>query len=176
LGKDSLVLVEPKVPNLVEYNVAVRSVGDQIMVSAVERPKPATDLLDFKEKYLSGGGGDKGSALPSQGMLSLTRDINPDIPASMLSDIHKYARLAFEALGAKGAPRLDFLCDSRTAQLWFNEINPQPGSYAYFLWENAPVAPIFFTELVDHLVQEALRTNLKLFDDPVPEDARLLPR
>lgn len=176
LGKDSLALIEPKVPNLVEYNVAVRHVGGTTMVSAIERPKPVSDLLDFKEKYLSGGGGDKGSTLPSEGMLSLTRDINPDLPPEMIEQIHRYARLAFGVLGQRGAPRLDFLCDSATGQLWFNEINPIPGSLGYFLWENAPTDPLLFPELVDHLVTQAIAGNLKQFDDPVPEDARLLPR
>jgi D-alanine-D-alanine ligase len=46
LLKDTHALVEPKVANLVEYNIAVRAVGDEIKVSAIERPKPATDLLD----------------------------------------------------------------------------------------------------------------------------------
>jgi D-alanine-D-alanine ligase len=176
LLKDNYALVEPKVQNLVEYNVAVRQVGGESLVSAVERPKPSTELLDFKEKYLSGGGGAKGTTLPSQGMLSLTREINPALPDAMLARIHDYARRAFAALGRRGAPRLDFLCDSRTGELWFNEINPIPGSYGFFLWEQAPTNPILFPELLDHLIEEALRTNLKSFDDPVPQDAYLLPR
>jgi D-alanine-D-alanine ligase len=176
LLKDTHALVEPKVANLVEYNIAVRAVGEEIKVSAIERPKPATDLLDFKEKYLSGGGGAKGSSLPSQGMLSLTREINPPLSEEMLGRIHGYARKVFAALGRRGAPRLDFLCDSKTGELWFNEINCIPGSYGFFLWEQAPTEPILFPELIDHLSGEALRTNLKKFDDPVPQDAYLLPR
>lgn len=176
LLKDSHALVEPRVPNLVEYNIAVRAAGDELLVSAIERPKPATELLDFKEKYLSGGGGAKGTTLPSQGMLSLTREINPPLPAEMLARIHDHARRAFAALGRRGAPRLDFLCDSKTGELWFNEINCIPGSYGFFLWEQAPVRPILFPELLDHLIGEALATSLKSFDDPVPQDAYLLPR
>jgi D-alanine-D-alanine ligase len=176
LLKDSYAMIEPRVPNLVEYNLAVRSVGDTIKVSAIERPKPSTELLDFKEKYLSGGGGAKGTNLPSQGMLSLTREINPPLAPEMLDRIHDYARRAFAALGRRGAPRMDFLCDSKTGELWFNEINPIPGSYGFFLWERAPVDPLLYPELLDHLIDEALATNLKAFDDPVPQDAYLLPR
>jgi D-alanine-D-alanine ligase len=176
LLKDRYAMIEPKVQNLVEYNIAVRAVGDDILVSAIERPKQASELLDFKEKYLSGGGGAKGSSVPSQGMLSLTREINPPLPAKMLADIHNYARLAFAALGRRGAPRLDFMTDSKTGELWFNEINCIPGSYGFFLWEQAPELPLLFPELIDHLIAEALATNLKTFDDPVPQDAYLLPR
>ncbi|HVW91384.1 MAG TPA: hypothetical protein VHB74_02120, partial [Devosia sp.] len=160
LLKDSYALIEPRVQNLVEYNIAVRSVGDDIRVSAIERPKPATELLDFKEKYLSGGGGAKGATLPSEGMLSLTREINPPLAEAMQARIHDYARRAFAALGRRGAPRMDFLCDSKTGELWFNEINPIPGSYGFFLWEQAPEHPLLFPELLDHLIEEALRTNL----------------
>ena len=175
LTKDSLVMVEPRVPNLVEYNVALRSDAGTIRLSAIERPKPSTELLDFKEKYLSGGGGAKGTSLPSQGMLSLTRDINPDMPEDLHEAVVSNARKVFTAFGKRGAPRLDFLCNDRTGEIWFNEINPIPGSYGYFLWERAEV-PLLFPELAAHLIEEALASSLKHFDDPVPHAAYLLPR
>jgi D-alanine-D-alanine ligase len=175
LAKDTLVMVEPRVPHLVEYNVALRNDGGTIRLSAIERPKPSTELLDFKEKYLKGGGGAKGSSLPSQGMLSLTRDINPTMADDRRSRVESNARKVFAAFGARGAPRLDFLCNDQTGEIWFNEINPIPGSYGYFLWERAEV-PFLFPELVAHLVEEALADSLKPFDDPVPQGAFLLPR
>ena len=175
LTRDSLVMIEPRVPNLVEYNVALRNDGDRIVLSAIERPKPSTELLDFKEKYLSGGGGAKGTTLPSQGMLSLTRDINPDMDPARKDAVVTNARKVFAAFGARGAPRLDFLCNDQTGEIWFNEINPIPGSYGYFLWERAE-KPLLFPELVVHLVEEAVASSLKQFDDPVPQGAYLLPR
>ena len=77
LAKDRRVMAEPQVQNLCEYNVAVRAGPNGPMTSAIERPKTDADLLDFKEKYLSSEGGKKGTPAPSEGMLSLTRDINP---------------------------------------------------------------------------------------------------
>ena len=175
LTKDTLAMVEPRVPNLVEYNVALRNDGGTIRLSAIERPKPSTELLDFKEKYLSGGGGAKGTSLPSQGMLSLTRDIQPDMAGNRRPLVEENAIKVFEAFGRRGAPRLDFLCNDETGEIWFNEINPIPGSYGYFLWERAEV-PLLFPELVSHLVEEAIAMSLKPFDDPVPQGAYLLPR
>jgi D-alanine-D-alanine ligase len=35
---------------------------------------------------------------------------------------------------------------------------------------------MLFSELVDHLVSEAMGDTVKRFDDPVPQDAYLLPR
>ncbi len=180
LALDSIALVEPRVNNLVEYNVALRKGADgTVHLSAIETPKSVTDLLDFREKYLASedgsSGGAKGDFLPSQGMLSLTRDINPQLPPEFQDKLYQYARSAFQILGNRGAPRIDFLSDAETGELWFNEINPIPGSYGFFLWEAAS-EPLLFPELITHLVQEAQLTSLKSFDDPVPEGARLLPR
>ena len=175
LAQDNLAVIEPQVRNLVEYNIAMRWDDGEVLFSAIERPKSGAELLDFKEKYLSSGGGTKGAFLPSEGMLSLTRDINPDIPAELRDRIHDYARRAFIALGHRGAPRIDFMSNRETGELWFNEINAIPGSYGFFLWEAAE-QPLLFPELVSHLVDEALADSVKKFTDPVPQGAYLLPR
>ena len=78
---DDAAILEPFVQNLVEYNLAVMSIDGEIKTSAVERPKATDELLDFKQKYLSGGDdkmGNKTAPLKtagtiSEGMLSLTR-------------------------------------------------------------------------------------------------------
>lgn len=175
LRQDTVAVIEPQVQNLQEYNVAVAKVGGEVICSAIERPKSGEELLDYKTKYLSSNGGAKG-ALPSEGMLSLTRDINPEMAPEMEARVLDQAKAVFTALGARGAPRLDFMCDSKTGEIWFNEINPIPGSYGFFLWEASRRNHLLFPELVDHLVQEALSAAPKPFDDPVPQDAYLLPR
>lgn len=177
LAQDNLAVIEPQVQNLVEYNIAMRwdEGAQEVKFSAIERPKSGAELLDFKEKYLSSGGGTKGAFLPSEGMLSLTRDINPDMAAEFKATIHDYARRAFMTLGHRGAPRIDFMSNRETGEMWFNEINAIPGSYGFFLWEAAE-EPLLFPELIDHLVNEALRDTVKRFDDPVPQGAYLLPR
>lgn len=174
LTQDSLALVEPKVENLREFNIAMTYRDGEIKLSAIECPKSDADLLDFKEKYLSASA-PKGAFLPSEGMLSLTRDINPDLPEEVLERIYDYARKTFGILGLRGAPRIDFMQDAKTGEIWFNEINPIPGSYGFFLWEAAP-EPFLYPELITHLVQETLGSALKSFDDPVPQNAYLLPR
>ncbi|MEO1574279.1 MAG: D-alanine--D-alanine ligase [Pseudomonadota bacterium] len=181
LRLDSFALVEPRVNHLQEYNVALIHRDDEIVLSAIERPKSSADLLDFKEKYLAANDGEQQASklgsmpIPSQGMLSLTRDINPDITDSLRERIDRYARAAFSVLGLRGAPRIDFMYDSVADELWFNEINPIPGSFGFFLWEAASPR-LLFPELIDHLVAEALHDSVKTFDDPVPEGAYLLSR
>jgi D-alanine-D-alanine ligase len=178
---DDTAMLEPFVENLVEYNVAVCRVGGEIRTSAIERPKRASELLDFKTKYTGGGAKKTGTKAPgqqpSEGMLSLTRDINPDIPKTMADNIRAWAQAVFERVGGAGAPRLDFLCNGKTGEVWFNEANPCPGSFGYFLWEAAQ-KPLLFSELLDHLIAEAqeLHARRQIPLDPTPEDARLFPR
>jgi D-alanine-D-alanine ligase len=180
---DDTALLEPFVENLVEYNVAVRRVNGEVRTSAIERPKRASELLDFKTKYLSGGGAKNGGAKTpsqssSQGMLSLTRDINPDIPADLEKNIRAWAVEVFEQVDGTGTPRLDFLCNSKTGEAWFNEANPIPGSFGYFLWEAAKDKPVLFSQLLDEIIDEALALHRRaqIPNDPTPEDARLFPR
>ena len=177
---DRQAVIEPFVPNLAEYNIAVARIGGVVRTSAIEKPKRAEELLDFRQKYLSGEGGKtgiKGEATDSQGMLSLTREINPALPAGLEEKLRRWAILAFEAVDGTGAPRVDFYCNEETGEIWLNEVNPCPGSFAYFLWEAAE-PPLRFTALLSLLIDEALTRHREsqLPDDPVPPEARLLRR
>jgi D-alanine-D-alanine ligase len=177
---DRQAVIEPFVPNLAEYNVAVARIGGVVRSSAIEKPKRAEELLDFRQKYLSGGDGKaatKGDAPSSQGMLSLTREINPALPPGLEEKLRRWATLAFEAVDGSGAPRVDFYCNEKTGATWLNEVNPCPGSFAYFLWEAADPS-IGFTALLSMLIDEALARHREgqLPDDPVPPEARLLRR
>ncbi len=177
---DPQAMIEPFVPNLVEYNLAVTRIGGALRASAIEQPKRAEELLDFRQKYLSGGdgkSGTKGDAANSQGMLSLTRDINPTLPQGLEDSLRRWAADAFEAVFGTGAPRIDFYCNEATGETWLNEVNPIPGSFAYFLWEAAE-PPLGFTALLSGLIDEAItrHRDMQLPDDPVPPEARLLRR
>ena len=83
----------------------------------------------------------------------------------------------FEAINGSGAPRIDFISNKKTGEIWLNEVNPIPGSFGYFLWEAAK-EPKLFTELLTALLEEAIIENRgrTLPKDPVPKDARLLNR
>ncbi|MBI1300253.1 MAG: D-alanine--D-alanine ligase [Alphaproteobacteria bacterium] len=182
---DDVAIAEPFVQNLVEYNVAVSRMFGEFRTSAIEKPKTNKELLDFKEKYMSGTDSKTGDKLgnktfttQSEGMLSLTREINPEIPEEMENNIRKWAVRMFEAIDGLGAPRIDFIGNSKTGELWINEVNPCPGSMGYFLWEAEKSDPVFFTDLISSLISEAVAENSRraLPYDPVPEGARLLKR
>ncbi len=114
---------------------------------------------------------------PSEGMLSLTRELNPKMDEEMEKNIRLWAVSAYEAVNGTGAPRIDFLCNEQTKEVWLNEVNPIPGSFGYFLWEAAE-KPVLFTELLTNLIEEAIlihqRGQIPL--DPTPEEARLFGR
>lgn len=159
---DSTAIIEPFVPNLVEYNVAARRNADlSVETSAIERPLSKTEVLDFKNKYLAGGtpGGRKLDTGPSEGMASLNRVLNPDELTDEQETIIRDTSVAvFEALSLAGSVRIDFLCDSETGELWFNEANTIPGSFAYFLWEAA--APgVSFLQLTSDMINEGVRLS-----------------
>jgi len=185
---DDAAIVEPYVENLIEYNVAVSKLGDQgtVITSAIERPKTTDELLDFKQKYLSGGGtkagdkqggGTKSAGQISEGMLSLTREINPELAPELEADIRKWSAQMFSAIDGTGAPRIDYIGNSKTGEIWLNEVNPCPGSFGYFLWEAAP-NPLLFTEYLTLLLEEAVFEKCRKYlpKDPVPKDARLFKR
>ncbi len=180
---DFKAIIEPCVENLEEYNIAIRKVNGKVEYSVIERPKSKGELLDFKEKYISGEGksgqksSGKMSGTASQGMLSLTRDINPEIPETMKTDIQNWAHQIFERVDGSGCPRLDFLHDKKSGKSWFNELNPCPGSFGYFLWD-ALENPVYFPDLLHDLIEEAfmLHRKMQLPTDPTPEGARLFPR
>lgn len=159
---DRSAIVEPFVPNLVEYNVAVRrtAAGD-IQTSAIERPLSKTEVLDFKNKYLAGGtpGGPKLNTGPSEGMASLNRVLNPpELSDAQENQIRTTSATVFAALDLAGSVRIDFLCDSETGELWFNEANTIPGSFAYFLWE-AAAQPLSFLSLTGDMIEEGFRLS-----------------
>ncbi len=182
---DTHAIVEPFVEHLIEYNVAVRNGAHGVETSAIERPKAQQELLDFKAKYLSGGaagksGGKSGSKQPgaiSEGMLSLTRELNPSLDEQFAATIRDWAKMCFSAVYGTGAPRIDFLSNSQTGELWLNEVNPCPGSFGYYLWQASP-RPILFAELLSALIDEAfaVQRSLQLPPDPTHPDARLFSR
>lgn len=183
---DDAAMLEPFVENLVEYNVAVSRIHGKIQTSAIERPKSTDELLDFKQKYLSGGdnktgtktGGTKTGETISEGMLSLTRELNPKLPKKTEEQIREWSARLFEAIDGTGAPRIDYIGNNKSGEIWFNEVNPIPGSFGYFLWEASKDNPVLFTELITGLCEEAVKCSVKrsLPRDPVPVDARLLKR
>ena len=157
---DTAAIIEPFVDNLVEYNVAVSGAFGDVRASVIERPLKESEFLAFGDKYLTGDKeGPKTEPTSAEGMASQNRVINPgELSKRGAKNIKSWALQAFEALGLAGSVRIDFLGNEKTGDLWLNEINTVPGSFAYYLWqESEPAAS--FTELTTAIIEEGFRRS-----------------
>ena len=160
------VLVERAVQNLKEINCSVLGDYETAEASECEEPINADEILSFKDKYLgqSGSGGAKGGAKGAKGgakggskgsgMASLSRKIPADITDEQRTTIRTLAVKAFRVLGCSGVSRIDFMMDSKTGEIWLNEINTIPGSLSFYLWEPVGVP---YGELLDKMIALALK-------------------
>jgi len=157
---DRAAVIEPFVENLVEYNVAVSRAFGELRASVIERPLKESEFLAFGDKYLTGDKeGPKTEAPSSEGMASLNRIINPkDLGKKNAGKITGWALQAFEALDLAGSVRIDFLGNEKTGDLWLNEINTVPGSFAYYLWQESE-PPVTFTELTCAIIEEGFNRS-----------------
>ena len=158
---DNEVIIEPFVENLKEYNVAVmKNLDGEIITSVIESPVEKHEFLDFKDKYLASDGAKKTGpaklAVPTEGLLSMGREYNPQITDEMKNFIETSAKKLFGYMGATGNPRIDFLCNSKTNELWLNEVNPIPGAFAFYLWEKSE-HKINYAKLVDIIIQNGFK-------------------
>lgn len=147
---DEKVLVEEEVPNLIEVTLPVMG-NEQLKPALLERPltKPE-DFFDFETKYMQGGkkGGKAGGTKGAQGY--------SEMPAKLDQKLYEKAEQtglkAYRALGCSGMARIDMLIDSKSATVYFNEVNPLPGSLYAHNWRAAGVSNV---ELVSALLQLA---------------------
>lgn len=144
----SHILVEHAISNLREVNCSVLGDDEKAESSEIEEPFHTKDILSYKDKYESGG------KSGSKGMASVTRRIPADIPHDLYEKVKELSVTAFHALGCNGVARMDFMIDSDTGELFFNEINTIPGSLAFYLWEPLGVS---YTELLDRIIDLAMK-------------------
>jgi len=60
----------------------------------------------------------------------------------------------FKILDCSGTARLDFIMDLDSNELFFNEINPFPGSVSFYLWIKSH-PPILFTQMLSDMIETA---------------------
>ncbi len=135
--------------------------GDEngAIASECEEPLTSGEILSYEDKYVNGGGGKKGGAKggcgsKGAGMANLSRKIPADLTPEKREEIRELAVRSFKALGCNGVSRIDFMIDEEEDKLYFNEINPIPGSLSFYLWEPVGVP---YKELLDRMIQLALK-------------------
>jgi D-alanine-D-alanine ligase len=159
LRYDDEALIEPCVTQMMEINVSILD-GTPPTASVVELPVASNQMLTYEDKYLRGR---KKMGAESTGMASLTRVIDPqDLDPALKKQVTNYALNAFQLLDCCGVVRFDFMVDLARQRLYFNELNPVPGSLSFYLWEKSN-PPILYTEILDRIILRAeKKTQSKL--------------
>lgn len=154
---DAEALVEPCVTKLMEINVSVMEGESGPTASVVEIPVASSGILTYEDKYLRKGKGKKGAQQRIEGMAGLTRVIDPeDLDPDVKNKVIVFALEAFRVLGCAGVVRFDFIMDLETGMLYFNELNPLPGSMAHYLWAKSN-PPVIYTELISRMIERAVK-------------------
>ena len=125
----SRVMAEHAISKLREINCSVLGDENEASASECEEPLTSGEILSYEDKYVNGGGkkgGAKGgSGSKGAGMANLSRKIPAELSPEKQED-----------------------------RLYFNEINPIPGSLSFYLWEPVGVP---YKELLDCMIQLALK-------------------
>ncbi|MGM0546499.1 MAG: D-alanine--D-alanine ligase [Bacteroidota bacterium] len=127
---DDNLMIEKAVSPLMEINCSVLGSSQKPKTSVCERPLGQEETLSFEDKYQSDDGSQKG-------MASADREIPADISEEMTNKIQSLSAQIFSLFRASGVARLDFLVNSDTEEIYFNEINTIPGSFSFYLWEES---------------------------------------
>lgn len=136
------VIVEQKLEDFVEYNMACLSAKGDLITSLVEEVKSNNSYLTFDDKYNDGG---------LKELSKENRCVPANISKELEDEIRNYTKVVYRTLGFNGVIRVDYLYDKTNNKLYFNEVNTIPGSLAFYLFKDYS-----FTELIDILIKDAL--------------------
>jgi D-alanine-D-alanine ligase len=144
---DDKFLVEQGVSNLIEVTLPIIG-NEEPRPALLEQPltKPE-DFFDFETKYMQGGKKGKGKS-GSQGYSR----IPADLPKDLYDKAEKTGLAVYRALGCGGIARVDMLIDSKSKEVYFNEVNPLPGGLYAHNWAKAGISNV---ELVQKLIDYA---------------------
>lgn len=164
------VLVERAIMNLREINCAVLGDYEEAAASECEEPISSDEILSYEDKYVAG------NKTGSEGMRTAKRELPANLAPQKREEIRQMAVKTFQVLNCSGVSRIDFMIDQDTNQVYVNEINPIPGSLAFYLWE-ALGKP--YAELLDDMVKLALKREreeksmLTSFESNILQNANL---
>ena len=145
---DRRVLVEKGLDKPIELNCSVLGYDGELKASPIEMPLNHDEFLDFRDKYLGGGG--------SKGMASLSRVLPAPIDDGLRTEIQEMSKRIFRLMDCKGVVRIDYMFDRESEKLFITEINTIPGSLAFYLWEKDGIS---YKELIDRMIVYAERAH-----------------
>lgn len=155
---DEKIIVEEAVNNLIEVTVPLMG-NATVLPALVERPlTQSEDFFDFDTKYIKGGGKKSGKQSGAQGYSQLPAEL----PDTLYDQAVATATAVYKAIGATGTSRVDLLIDSKTKKVYFNEVNPLPGSLYAHNWRASGVSNVDLVERLVELAEERFAERKKL--------------
>ena len=141
---DHKLVIEAGVADAREIECAVLG-NDEPRTSVPGEVIPSREFYDYEAKYLD----------------AASRTVIPaELSAEQVAEVQRLSLEAFQAIGAEGLSRVDFLLARDTGTLFLNEINTMPGfttiSMYAKLWEASGVS---YPALVDRLIALALERH-----------------
>ena len=130
--------LRPVPEDAVELNCAAFLEGDKCVVGAVESPRSWHEFLTFEEKY-------EGGKYKTGG--------NRIVEGDLANRVRKVTESIYSAFELFGIVRVDYLYSSKEDVLYLNEINSQPGSLAYYLFEEIGIS---FSDLLARVIVESV--------------------
>lgn len=116
---DSNVIIEPFIPHIREFNLAGFKAKGEFIFSIIEEVKK-NEFLAFDDKYLDFQGGREKKAA--------------DISENIIQKIQENFKAIYENCFEGALIRCDFFMLDN--EIYLNEINPIPGSLAYYLFSD----------------------------------------
>ena len=104
-------------------------------------------------------------------MKSLSRKIPAEIPEETDLKIKELSKKIFRKLGLKGVVRIDYMIDTDSNELYLNEINSIPGSFAFYLYD--PIG-LPYKKLIDRLIDGAFAAMNEKKKNNFAYDSRIL--
>jgi len=156
---DSKIIVEEAVPNLIEVTVPIIG-NDELTPALVEQPADPNDgVFDFESKYMNQGkgGGKKMGGGKTQGAQGYSH-LPAKISDKLYEEALRVAKVCYKAVGCEGIARIDLLIDSKKDIVYFNEINPLPGSLYAHNWAASGISNV---DLVKRLIVLAEDRHLR---------------
>lgn len=152
---DDKIIIEEEVKNLIEVTLPIMG-NDKPQPSLLERPiTDSEDFFDFDTKYIRGGkkgGGKKGGVKGAQGYSELPAKL----PVELYGKAQSVGLDVYKSLGCSGIARVDMLIDKKAKKVYFNEVNPLPGSLYAHNWRAGGVSSV---DLVESLVRFAVERH-----------------
>lgn len=156
---DDRILVEEEVPNLIEVTVPVMG-NNELHTALVERPlSDKQKFFDFDAKYMHGG--KKKSGAKTAGAQGYS-ELPAKIPQKLYDKSIETAKAVYKATGASGLSRIDLLIDEKSETVYFNEINPLPGSLYVHNWRRTGISGVQLVDKLVELAEERFATKQKI--------------